>query len=324
MDLEFKKKYSEIKKKAEFLAKNECCLICSVMNFKMCKSHNIPLFCLKKISNDGYLYDANILLDPSNAMNNGKKIGIKKINTFQNICTKCDNEIFKSIETVEIFETEELWSQKNLNKLALKQTLHYYNRRLIELEQIKQTKLPNDHVLFGLDYWWYYDVINIEKYLHEILDSKLNLKYIKVLDYITDKEVNFAFSAPVVLKYDYNGTIINQTNLDANYNKQFGFLHIGVFPFSEEKSRILMFFRKKNFEYQSLISTISECKNMETKLKIVSDLILLQSDQIIFNESLLKKLKEIDFLFRIDANNVVDSHEYNRLRMLIKDINLFS
>jgi hypothetical protein len=318
------KKYSSLIHEVKNKVKTDTCMICGEKYSSMCNSHNIPVFILNQIAENGYIYDVNFHIKESIQYDLNRPKGINKTQIFKNICCNCDNLVFKPIEEPQHYLTNFYFSNYQLNLMALKQILYYYNKRQMGLAQI-QTIADNYEVSDNrnLLFWWYYDVKNIQKNLKQLIDSNYRLKYKVIFETTIEKKTDFAFSNFVIPKFDFLGNIINRLNVRYNKNYDFGCIHISVLPFSSTETKVLIFYAKKYHNFDLIYEQFNRVDDAQ-KLKYISDMILLYSDQFVNNSNLNKKLESIQWLFTIDVNQVKYKQDYLNFVLDIRSFNIFN
>ena len=57
---DIKRKMNDMRRKAQEISKLDHCLICKKKITSFCNSHSLPQFVLKKIANNGMIYNSNI------------------------------------------------------------------------------------------------------------------------------------------------------------------------------------------------------------------------------------------------------------------------
>lgn len=131
MEKQLKMKLNKILKEVRIEAKLDYCVYCNQSTSSFCNSHTIPKFILKKIDDEGMIYNSNLYTSLGLMDLIKKENGIKETGTFHIICRDCDSKIFQD------YEDENNIIQNPTNKMmaeiALKNILKLWYKRNYEI-----------------------------------------------------------------------------------------------------------------------------------------------------------------------------------------------
>ena len=288
-----KKIIEEERRNARMSSKGNRCYLCNKRVDSFCKSHTIPQFCLRNISDDGKLYNFNKFID--NKILHDKD-GVNKIETFSLICRDCDSKYFNDYESENKITNP---SERTYHQIAIKNImLMLYKRRY---EKCLYKKLNED---CGNEQYFLLNKIKILKL--DILEYKKQLKtYIrnnkkepvpeqfnKVVFMILPYVVPLSFQGIIAPVMGFDREIINDLN---NTNKKYKIeiLHAGIFPL-ESKSVILLFTDRRYRRCRKFINKIKGMSRIE-QLNIINKLIFLYNEEIYLSPKCQIFNKEEDF-----------------------------
>ena len=332
----------------------EKCTVCLSSQGKA-NSHNIPISVLRNISSNGYLSSS-----AEHIIDNNKKIfifpsrtGIGSTQTFNIICSVCENTLFIDYEN-DAIENSVPYNNNQYNQLELKILLYmtFYKKYIYQFHSIanenissqidfvvKSAFLSDEVKMINLRYLGYQkiksntevykldkDIIDLEKLIK--INRKSRPIYNAVLDIKIGKKTSFAISQGIIPTYSDKGKQVNKTTDFSLFNYNFGYLYIAVLPFNDTGTRVCVFYHNK---YENNIGFIKKefdsLSSLEEKLKKLSDLILLYSDKIVINEEKNTAYKQIyenhPKLKQLDPTAIRDPKEYLSIIQEIREINIF-
>lgn len=301
----------------------EPCLICKE-NKTFCNSHSIPRFMLKNISEKGKVKEIGSILD---IITVNSEVGLNKALTFNLICSNCDKSQFEQYENEKNYNNE-LPSQQMLAQIALKTAIqNIYKKRV---EKIIYSSLPESmdmlpHIestknILELDLNENMKDFNrFKQFIKKDNQQKFDVIWHKELNYI----VPLAFQNVIALPVDLEGNVINNIyNMSKNYKIQM--LHICVFPL-KDKTVIILFREKKANRYKQFKKQFNK-KSLEEKVEILNYILLLFSEDILINESIMSKYNEKtkDVIGKHSLRFVLPENktQYNDYTFLKKQFNL--
>lgn len=283
-EVEFRKVFNDLVRRAQKQSKLECCLCCGKNVTSFCNSHTLPRFILKSISDNGMVYTSNNYFKMPLI---GNESGLNNSGTFKRICNKCDSVIFQDYE-----EKDKLLvppRKKVMTQIDLKNTLRMYEKRLneIELYNIMISEYSNEYNFIELlqrQHINQFDLDEIKneferdmKILKKECTSSFELVYWKVLDYVTP----IAFQGHIALHGDLNGNIINDLySIKKDYVIEN--LNLCIFPL-EDKTIVIMFVNKDNKKYNNFIKQFKKLRDAE-KLRVISFMIFNYSEDFFISK----------------------------------------
>lgn len=306
MDLEKKIILNEIIKKARQMAKMNSCAYCGKETTKLCYSHTIPKFILKKINDNGMIYNANAYNHLGMLDIIKKENGIEEAGTFRMICQNCDNSIFQE------YEDETRISQYPTNKImteiALKNTLKVWSKRNIEICLYNEIKnmapftpycgiAEHHNMINEIDLAEIkHDFKKCRTILEKDLKSGMKLMFWHKCDYV----VPISFQGSICLYGNLNGLIINDIyNYSSNLVMQY--IHICVFPL-ENESVVMVFYHKDAAKYKTFERQFNKL-NLDDKLRLISFIIFNYSEDFFVSKNANDTLKNNHLLYTTMENN---------------------
>ena len=293
-DLDDYKKASQFVSKymmeAREKAKLDSCFCCGKNCTSFCNSHSVPRFALKNIKNGNLIQGA---LGDDTALPSKK--GINNSGTFKLICDECDNSLFRDYEDYKAYENRDNVTQKVMAEIIEKVALNMIYKRHVErqiylgmkdisfvafitmgLSQLQNIEL--DLKDFNNDY------LRAKKSIDSNIEGRYVLQFYKKLNYITP----IAFQDGLVLNYDLEGKIINDTyNKKANYKVQS--LYLCVFPLKNE-TVILMITDIKDTRYNRFFKQFNKLDENE-QLQIINYLIFAYSENVFMSDKIPKEIR---------------------------------
>lgn len=276
-------------------SKNEKCKYCGNRVASFCKSHSIPEFILKKITQDGWIYSSNLyfeqpILDTEKGINNS--------GTFHNICRECDSKIFQDYESEERLKNE--ISNKMMAEIALKNILqeHYTKKVNIKILEMRKAKAPmaRENIIMETAEKTHITPLKIDvkelekdfKIVKKIIDKNLKSGFKLIFSHQLNYVAPIAFQGQICLFSDLEGNIINDMyNMDERTQMQY--IHLAVFPL-ENTTRVLLFFHKNNnryFKFEKQFNRLS----LEEKLQLIAFTIFLQSENFYLSKQIDEEIK---------------------------------
>lgn len=330
--IEINKEISKIKKEANQYTKGTNCALCGKECTSFCNSHTIPRFVIKNISKDGTVYNPSMTMQDID-LDTRLKIfkanpGIEKTLTFDSICRKCDNEVFSCVENESVLEKE--FDAKVLNLYALKILLHtqYTKIRDAIFLNVGAEKRNMSDFANLITMPWVFDMIEATREIEDYKSAMENGTYIKhkvIIDKIIDKKTNFCCTTELTLPFSYNGRKINDLCGEESYSTRFGGIFTLVLPLSNNKTRIVMYYRRKYSSYDNVKEEF-QTMNLDEQLQAISNLLIIYTEEFIYNELILENIKPAK---EIIAHNIVnDPNPNNYIRKINflnnKKINMFN
>jgi len=328
----FNKFLSKIKKELFNKPFFDKCQICN-RQIKFCHSHTIPQFILKNISNQGHLYNQQILNDtPLLKATNG----IRNTQTFESICGECDSKIFHNYETPENYST--LPTEQMLNEIALKchffsqyrfardiKMNEYANKILCQKLAKKESRGPYSDLIKCYKLDKIYHTRQIKENLKAIQDNIFLYKigFYLELDYV----VPIAFQDNISLYFDLRNRKIN-TPFTKNINSM-DYLYFCVYPF-ENKSVIFIFHKVNCKKYNNFLDDLKKMP-IEEQLSIINYLIFLYSENIfispkvpmpILNDIKLKTLSQLQPISITPKNISLKNREILKIKLYKENYNI--
>lgn len=296
-EIEIEMKINRLLKEARGRAKKSKCLFCGETVEGFCNSHNVPEFCLRNISVNGYLYYSNTLIECP-ALKDSK--GLNKAGTFHRICRECDSKVFQDYENPDNLLQEP--SQKMLAEIALKNYLKLIDKKLVEIEIYKilqqefDIKFEKEEIINKLDYSNY--MRGFEKAKRIVRKDENREGYYMFFHTILDYKVPIAFQAAITLASDIEGGLINDIYyMNPNYKPKE--LQVAIFPL-KQKSVIMLFIDNNVKTYSKFIKQFKTYPLL-TQLGIINYMMFLYSEDYFFSKALkdkidLQQLKEVSGL----------------------------
>ena len=280
-DYTYKKKLSQILKRARQEAKKEYCYICGKNVSSFCNSHSVPRFCLANIATYGKVSTLNAIIE--NPFLDTEK-GINKAGTFHLICNECDSKVFADYEQPDNYA--DCPTPKMLAQMALKNSLKSISKRLLEIELFKSISKNSVHaqtfgemknVINEMDLKEYIDSYKkAKKALDKNSTSDYHVCYYKKLDYV----VPIAFQSSLALIVDFNGNIINNV-YDHSPKYKIQSLHISIFPLKSE-TVIVMFVENEDRRYSPFFKQLKKLP-LDEQLAALTLIIYLYSEDMYFS-----------------------------------------
>lgn len=287
----FKKTISSLKQNIKDMQPTFC-PICEKKITAFCKSHSLPRFCLKNISDDGnvtppsFIWGNPIFED---------KMGIAKTGTFYLICRECDQQSFSHYENLENYTKEP--TKEMLAEIAMKNALRYCYKRISELSfyqnMLKQRWYIQDApetISYALEttlrdfHDFQKDFKYAKKALANSINNGFNLNYYKLLDYT----IPVAAQIEINLIFDLDGNVVNNIyKTDKSYNLQP--IQICLFPL-EKTSAIIIFSKEGDNRNRSFFKKFNKL-SLDTQLHILSYLPFLYSEDVFINNKIEAELK---------------------------------
>ena len=278
---------SEAKKRS----KRETCYICGNKCNSFCNSHSVPKFCLRRISNQGRVYQSGLQKEFPLL---GDDRGIANAGTFHIICNNCDNTVFQEYEDSSAYDKEP--SSKILAQIAMKNYLHLLAQRFID-QEIQSIIRDRKHTLIekaaaesNLQFY----SLDIESFQEGFQRAKIaangnhkdwyNLLFFIKLDYV----VPVAHQAAITLISDFNDSVINNIySRDQDYKTRC--LHIAIFPLKSETA-IIVFVDNKDKRYRSFCKQFSAL-SLDDKLAALNYIIFCYEENVFITKN--EKIDEV-------------------------------
>lgn len=303
------------------------CILCHKKMSSSCKSHVVPQFILKNISENGKVaYGISL----SNIEINGfdKETGIKNAHTFRLICNECDNHFFKDYEN-----KKNLISFDNLSKdlkikvlceMAIKTRISHINmkyRTMVMKDMFTGGKLAEKEekgeIIFGerVDMEDHFKMIDI--FRQNIYSNKnpFHILFNELLDY----KVLIASQTIVNYNFDLDGNKIFDP-YNVSYNNICNYFYIMILPF-EDKTRIMFYVENEKMKnVESIINGFNSLSYVD-KLKFIFISLVIHDEQFYLNPNLAnyinmndKKLKKLYIKSEKNlkyTNKIKDFRKYN-------------
>ena len=263
------------------------CKLCKNVVKGFSNSHTIPQAVLKRLTSDGKLNDMNTILNNDYT----KKVkGIKEAETFNCICSKCEN-LFSEYENGDLWEklTNDILRDRVLLEIKVKNILHKisirtellktYNGALKELErnrilfnndvlrkrnEVKIIEIQGYKNINKIDFVdWNNELNHYRKFLINKNENCKNLfviKYMKKLDYV----VSIALQEDEYYIHDTKWYPLNDI-YDLKQSHKIKALSVCIFP-QENSTIILMFVENNCRRYNNLFLQL-EKMSLEEQLK---------------------------------------------------------
>lgn len=318
--IKISKEFSKIRKEANEYTKGTNCTLCGKECSSFCNSHTIPRFVIKNISENGKVYipsmsfekldlDARLKLFQANP-------GVEKTLTFECICRECDNGVFSCVENETVLE--KAFDGRILNLYALKILLHTYYSKIKSTNflNIGAEKKNRPDIASMLSTPWIFDAIETTREIRDYKSAMENGAFIKhkiILDIILDKKVNFCTTTEITLPFSYLGKKINDLAGEESYRTRFGGIFILILPLKSGKTRVVMYYRRKYSVYDTVRDEF-ENMDLETKLQAISNILIIYTEEFVYNDSVLPNIKKAEDIMTYDIVN--DSEADNYLEMV--------
>lgn len=295
--LYIKKLHNELLSKAK---KNTAkrCLICDREVKSYCKSHSVPHFCLRNISQGKNLnYINSIIMQPTMK----KDQGAGEAGVFYTICNDCDSKEFLHYENPELY-TEKI-DVHILNEIAKKNYLQEIEKRRYQKNyyELMMKNYFELYVINNLDALHKVEINDYESFSKEYVNltdnkTKFNILFYKKLDYV----VPFAFQDDVCLVSDFNGDLINNVYRDSKLQQS---MFVCIFPL-KESTILLMFCNEKNNKYRKFKKQFNKL-NLENKLKTFLFIMMAYSDNFFFSHSISNTLLSDEYVKEISGYTIM-------------------
>ena len=331
-NIEIYKEISKIKKEANKYTKGTNCALCGKSCTSFCNSHTIPRFVIKNIAENGKVYNPSMTMDNFDLRTRlnvfKSNPGIEETLTFDSICRECDNEVFSCVENEEILEKE--FDAKVLNLYALKILLHsqYAKIRDANLVNVGGEKHNMSDIVNLISMPWVFDMLESTREIEDYKSAMKNHTYIRykvIIDKIIDKKTNFCCTTELTLPFSYFGKKINDLCNIENYATRFGGIYTLVLPMKNNKTRVVMYYRRK---YSSYDVVREEFLNMslEEQLQAISNLLLIYTEEFVYNDNVLESIKSARDIIEDDIVNDPNVNHYLRKVEWLnnKPINMFN
>lgn len=317
-NIEIYKQMSKIKKEANKYTKGTNCALCGKECTSFCNSHTIPRFVIKNIAQNGKVYIPSMTVNNIDLTTRIKLFksnpGIEETLTFDSICRECDNEVFSCVENEEVLEKE--FDSKVLNLYALKILLHsqYTKTRDANLINVAGEKHNISDVVNLISMPWVFDMIEATREIEDYKSAMKNNTYIKhkvIIDKIIDKKTNFCCTTELTLPFSYNGKRINDLCGVDSYATRFGGIYTLVLPMKNNKTRVVMYYRRKYSNYDTLREEFWKM-NLVEQLQAISNLLLIYTEEFVYNDNVLENIKSAKDIIVGDAINNQNVNNYLR------------
>lgn len=317
------KKIHKIHNEALSEIKEEKCFICGKRCSSFCDSHSIPKFVLKSIAESGFVYSPEATKKASKnelKLLYKAKLGVNEAKIFKNICRECDNSLFNSIENID--STMKPFSDKEFSLYALKILLHdiFIKKLCCSIDNLHYKELYGRG---SIHFNWLADIKDMTNNAKEYIDAVKNKSLIHhkvIIDTILDKKVNFACVTKVLLGNSYKGAKLYNLY---DYDASFGFIYIVVLPLKNNRTKVSMFYRRKNKIYNILKNEFDDM-DMKEKLQAVSNIIIMHTEDFLCTNSIINGLKRIRKIVAEEVTEFSNDEYLLRIDKLNKSgINLF-
>lgn len=288
-------KLNNILKEARLEAKLDHCVYCNEKVSSFCNSHTIPKFILKKIDDQGMIYNSHFYTSFGLANLIKTENGINETGTFQLICRNCDSKIFQDYE--EENKILQLPTNKMMAEIALKNVLKIWYKRNYEVCLYNKIQ-KMDPFTANYDMAVYHNEINdldlkelkIDfKKFKTIIEKNLKSGIRLIFWHKCDYTVPLAFQGPICLYGDLNGQIINDIYSDSK-KLIMQYIHICVFPL-EESSIIMLFYHKDDTNYRAFERQFNRL-TLYKKLQLISFIIVNYSEDFFISKKANEQIIE--------------------------------
>lgn len=325
--IEARKKINDLEKRASRAAKKQSCFLCGEPQTSFCRSHLIPDFVLRNISQDGYVVFSGGVIDINAACHTDMQVvdyskGHREAGTFQIICKACDSCVFSDYESEVAMLGEP--TNRMLAEIALKNHLMVLSKRFVEVElyDILDREIISFEHKEALDEIHQQDIVDQEFQLRrckKIIDKNLKSGYLVIFATLLDWVAPIAVHTPIAIYRDLEGSIVNDIYNISNAVK-IRDSHLVVFPL-KNKTAILFFYHRDDRNYIKFHRQFSKL-TYQQQLEMINFLIFKYSENymispfvdpsILKNAALQKLSSEAgDFgeLGIIDIKDIVKKHE---------------
>lgn len=331
-NVEIYKQISKIKKEANQYTKGKNCALCGKSCTSFCNSHTIPRFVIKKIAQNGKVYNPSMTMNDIDLSTRLKVFkanpGIEETLTFDSICRECDNKIFSCVENEEVLEKQ--FDAKVLNLYALKILLHsqYAKIRDANLINVGGEKHNMSDFANLISMPWFFDTLEATGEIEDYKSAMKNNTYIKhkvIIDEIVYKKINFCCTTELTLPFSYNGKKINDLCSINSYSTRFGGIYTLVLPMKNNRTRVVMYYRRKYSNYD-IIQEEFVNMNLEEQLQAISNLLLIYTEEFVYNDNVLKIISSANDIIADDIVNDPNVNNYlKKIKWLNnKQINMFN
>lgn len=298
-EINIKKQYSRILKKAREDAKLDNCYFCGKKCTSFCNSHSVPRFCLENIAVNGEVNYSNKLIKIPTEK---EEKGLNETGTFRLICRECDSKIFKDYENSDNYK--EILSMRILAEIALKNYLKSISKRNVEIElynqiaqiadnSLKMQELCEKQLKNQMDLMEYVENYNRAK---KVLIKSWNDEYFIILFKELNYVVPVAFQSNIALICDLENNIINDI-----YNESMKYkiedIQICIFPL-KQKSIVLVFMDSKNKGYRKFYKQFKKLNEKE-QLDIINYIVFAYSEDIFFSKNIGNEITENENLIKL-------------------------
>lgn len=329
--IDINKKMNKIKKEANQYTKGTKCVLCGKECTSFCNSHTIPRFVIKNISRDGKVYIPSMAIEDIELELRLKIFqanpGIKETLIFESICRECDNNVFSCVENEEILEKE--FDGKVLNLYALKILLHaeYIKIKNANMVNVAGAKQNMSDIANLISMPWIFDVFEATKEIEEYKSAMKNGTYIRhkvIVDKILNRKTNFCCTTEITLPFSYEGKIINDLCNEESYATRFGGIYLLVLPMKSEQTRVVMYYRRKYSNYDTVKEEFAKMTS-EEQLQAISNILLIYTEEFVYNDSILNKIKQAKDIIEYDTVNDPNPENYiSKIQFLNnRKINMF-
>lgn len=323
------KKMSEIIKQANKNIRISGCMICNKKLTSSCRSHNIPRMILKQLTlEDNKIYNvSNVYAEITGIkIDYNKPTGNNGTQIFRRICRECDSKIFQSIENQESFLNP--YSKEQLNLIMLKQYLYELDNKLLRQERniLAAKSVNSSPIEFDINHdYLKYDIQSLINHnIKPILDSNYSTTNRIVFDEILNYNVKVAMNHFVSPRFDSKGKINFNNMSEKNLDKDIGYINIGIFPLHENKTRVIVFYKRSyDFRFTYVKNDLEKLGSINEKLKYINDLIVMYNDNYVFSKDILTNLIEYERLLKTDFITIVKEEHYIKLAKLTENLNIF-
>ena len=161
---------------------------------------------------------------------------------------------------------------------------------------------------------WVFDVIESTREIEDYKSAMKNHTYIKhkvIIDKIIDKKTNFCCTTELTLPFSYLGKKINDLcNID-NYTTRFGGIYTLVLPMKNNKTKVVMYYRRKYSSYDVVREEFFNM-NLEEQLQAISNLLLIYTEEFVYNDTVLESIKSARDIIVDDIVNDPNVNHYLR------------
>lgn len=299
--IEVKKRFSKFQSIVNPIEDDKVCELCGSKVTSYCKSHTIPQFILKQVSNNGHLSTGQSMLDIPILK---KSYGVGEALVFKCICDDCDNTKFQSYENPDKYSSK--LSDDMIKQIALKNNLRMYDKSINVYNTFKKIheEIPTPYINAKITV----AKLDMQDY-HNTIKRHEKTKFYTIDDFILPYMALIAFQGILNMLVDLDGILINDLyNLNPNYRIQG--LHVMVFP-NNGYTHITLFIRDGDTRYRGFYKKFRRL-NLEEKLYALNYMILLYSEDWVLNPSFAMKINDetIDLIrSTVDPEGQSDNYE---------------